>query len=118
MVGRIAPSGPWCNAKSAIANAEPEVDTPIPAAGIMGDGLTLYPNPASGLVTIKLPSSSHPGGALYIQVFGLQGNLVLSQQLPFNTLNRFDVGALPAGIYFVSAQHNGLIYRGKLVKTD
>ncbi len=58
-------------------------------------GLALYPNPATGHITVSVPGDASGG---HITVYNLQGQLLLQQTITGNT-NRFDVTVLPPGMY-------------------
>jgi hypothetical protein len=61
--------------------------------GAAGGGIRLYPNPASGFVTVQgAPSAAR------VRVYDRLGRLVLESALE---ADRFDAGALPNGMYVV-----------------
>ncbi len=117
LLGRIAPTGPWCSAKSVIATADPE-EVPEPSAGKTGENLRLYPNPTTGIVTIQLSETDPISGDLHIRIFGLQGNEVFSKKLPYSQTARLDLSQLSQGIYFVSIQQGNSLLKSKLIKTN
>jgi hypothetical protein len=116
LTGKIAPGGPWCNAKSAVALTGEKENAPLVTD--QRQGLTLYPNPSTGLVTLKIPESVFTEDPIQLCVFGLQGNQLISQQLSADNPLRVDLTHLPAGIYFVQVRQGSLINKGKVIKTD
>ncbi len=70
----------------------------------------LYPNPASGMVTVLLPDAS--GGNMVL--FSLMGERVLKLALTgYNTI--IDVVNVPKGVYLYQVESNGNFYNGKLI---
>jgi hypothetical protein len=116
LLGRIAPSGPWCNAKSAIISSDEEVTSL--ASDTKEDRILLWPNPTTGRVSLKIHQSDPVAGDVQIHVFGLQGNMVHAEVLPFSPIMRLDLQNLPAGIYFVRVVQNSTVFNGKLIKSD
>ncbi len=75
----------------------------------------IYPNPASGLLTIE--GLDNQGQAASVELFDLQGKLVLKENLNANneklTLNISD---LPAGMFVLKAQSGKISYTTKISK--
>lgn len=61
--------------------------------------ITLYPNPASEFVTLRLKDKGEHGG--YAQVIDLLGVVALNVKVRGSMEQRIDVSSLPAGAYFV-----------------
>ena len=70
--------------------------------------ITLYPNPAKDVVTIKLNTSET---ILHVGVTDVSGRLLLSENN--STIN---VTSLNAGVYFITIKTSGKIYSSKLIK--
>ena len=70
--------------------------------------ITLYPNPAKDVVTIKLDTSET---ILHVGVTDVSGRLLLSENN--STIN---VTSLNAGVYFITIKTSGKIYSSKLIK--
>jgi CubicO group peptidase (beta-lactamase class C family) len=70
----------------------------------------LYPNPASGMVTVSLPDAN--GGNMVL--FSLLGELVLKLALTGGNTT-IDVVNLPKGVYLYQVESNGNFYNGKLI---
>jgi hypothetical protein len=87
------------------------VDEAIHASEMM-----LYPNPASGEVTIECIATAPSAGTLHL--FDLSGRLVYATTVQAQAgVNRFTIptGALGAGVYTVTVTLNDAIYTGRLV---
>lgn len=76
----------------------------------------LYPNPASGSLTLQLPSPANPGTAF--RIIGLTGQVLLEKQAETGSMmQNLDVSKLPAGLYFVQAVTAGRVVGvGRFVK--
>lgn len=74
----------------------------------VNDGISIYPNPGKGVITIKLPASQT--GYKHISVTNVYGKIIAER----NTLDRVFMMEIkaPAGIYFLN------IYNQKTSKTD
>jgi hypothetical protein len=67
--------------------------------------LIVYPNPSTGLFNISFGAS--PVRQATIKIYNLQGKLLHVQTFQNATLERFDIGTLPKGIYIVSGVIDG-----------
>jgi len=75
--------------------------------------LQIYPNPASGTVTITAPAEIEQ-----LHIFDITGRFV-NCQTPANRQVVFDTGVLPKGIYLVQARlKGGRVQTGKIVVSD
>jgi hypothetical protein len=80
-------------------------------------GITISPNPTSGIVNIKCRENSSL--LLSAQVFELTGKKVLEVASSPDGIETLDISDLAPGIYLLSIEGNdGRIYRRKLIKTD
>lgn len=75
-------------------------------------GLALFPNPTTGVVTVRLPDHSPAGET--IRVFDLSGRLVFHRKMTANT-TAIDLLGTPAGAYVVLVEHKNGVYRQLLV---
>ena len=73
--------------------------------------LTVFPNPAQGVVSLRLPA----GQLIWqVSVVGLNGQ---RQQMPVANSNQIDVGTLPAALYLLDVQTTtGQLLRQRLLK--
>ena len=72
-------------------------------------GLKIFPNPvSSGYVTLKTSVS----GIKNVELFDLNGKIVLKTTLNTNTLN---VGSINPGVYFIKLSVNGVVETSKLI---
>ncbi|MEJ1237802.1 CotH kinase family protein [Chryseolinea sp. T2] len=72
----------------------------------MQKDVSIYPNPANGVVTVRVPSGS---GIDNIEVKDLRGVSLLSQTLDTIDGTQVDVGNLPAAVYIVVFRSKGRI---------
>jgi hypothetical protein len=76
--------------------------------------LSLYPNPASGEVTM---TNGNVADAATLSVVNALGQTVLSQRIePANGTVRFNVSQLPAGVYLVELRNGNARSTGRLIK--
>jgi hypothetical protein len=67
---------------------------------------SMYPNPASGLVTISLADSEWPIGE--VKILSLDGKLFYSKPIDENENSIINLSEIPAGLYFVRVNtHKG-----------
>lgn len=66
---------------------------------IEDNGITIYPNPAGGVITIKMDNISMPK---VISISDSNGRIVTSKLQPFQSEESFDLSNLQKGIYSVS----------------
>lgn len=75
--------------------------------------LRIYPNPASGSITIETGENAVVKS---ITIFNMLGEKVeINSEINSNSI-RLDAGALPAGVYFVKVELNNKVLTGKFVK--
>jgi hypothetical protein len=67
--------------------------------------LLVYPNPSTGLFNISFGSS--PVREATIKIYNIQGKIMQGATYENATLERFDIGTLPRGIYIVSGVIDG-----------
>lgn len=72
------------------------------------DGIYVYPNPSSASITIEIPSFSKN---IYIQLFDLSGNLLLS-----SNENTIDVSKFNSGVYYIKAIFDNHVFSTKIIK--
>ncbi|MFA6150868.1 MAG: T9SS type A sorting domain-containing protein [Chitinophagaceae bacterium] len=77
------------------------------------DEISLYPNPASGLISIKVPHTREPAS---IRLMDNTGRLLQLQNSLHSGKNELNIEHLSSGIYFYEINVNNTIKRGKLVK--
>lgn len=65
-------------------------------------GFKLYPNPTKGIVTITLSSTNENAEPQLIQVFDINGRLVLEKQEEILTQVQLDISNLSSGEYFIT----------------
>ncbi|MBK6966230.1 MAG: T9SS type A sorting domain-containing protein [Bacteroidales bacterium] len=78
---------------------------------------TIYPNPASGKITVEL-TGALSGMVGDVIIIGITGKELLRQQVT-TPKTEFDVSALPAGVYFIKLipiDQNAAVKVGRFVK--
>jgi hypothetical protein len=87
-----------------------EVNVGIEERRVESGELRVFPNPASGVVTIAAAAEIEQ-----LNIFDITGRLVASQT-PANSQVTFDTGILPKGVYLVQARlRDGGVQTGKVV---
>jgi hypothetical protein len=72
--------------------------------------VSIYPNPASELVTFDLKDASQTA---LIEFYDIQGKKVISQLLPVD--KKLSVGQLKSGMYFYTVNQESKMYHGKIM---
>jgi hypothetical protein len=78
---------------------------------LSAEGISVYPNPASDLITVKTTS----GKASMISIYDAMSRIV-KQQVVSNTETNVSLAGLAAGIYQLQLQKDGKTHNMKLVK--
>jgi hypothetical protein len=74
------------------------------------DGLKIYPNPATGLVTVSLPNQD----VSELSVYSVSGALI-SVTEGFSATAKLDVSNWEKGVYFLHVSNNGKTAIAKLI---
>jgi len=95
--GYIAPAGPYCLSPSmpAVITGNEEIIPGSPPAFF-----EVYPNPTNGEFTLELNRES-AAGQVNVEVYGIQGEKILSATMKDELKHAFTLSARPAGIYFI-----------------
>jgi hypothetical protein len=103
------------NANNCSATAQQQVAVNV-CSGISteeGNGITLYPNPTSGIVYLQVPQGlSLP----VVSIFDTSGKLVLELTARAGGKIDLDISALPAGIFVLTLNAGATEIRHRLVK--
>jgi hypothetical protein len=82
-----------------------ENDHSAPSTGSGTEGseaLTVYPNPANGVLFVRLPQCDSPTtGQTEYQISNLMGQTLLQGRISSET-QQIDISTLPAGMYFIN----------------
>lgn len=76
------------------------------------DLFSLYPNPSSGMMTLKVKKLNNPG--YKVRIFNYTGELMLEQQTS-NPISSFDLSDRASGIYYLQVDIGGISYSTKVV---
>lgn len=87
----------------------------IPSHASSSSSLFIYPNPATNLVTLKVPGNSTD--KLQVEIYSADGRLVSSGYKLSNSADciDIDVTGISAGVYFVRAQSGNINATSKLI---
>jgi len=87
-----------------------------PIGTFVTPSFTIYPNPTTGNFTLEQKSGKLFGKVL-VEIYGLQGDRVMTGELAGEKKHDFSVTDLPYGLYFVKVVADGYVETFKLVKT-
>jgi Secretion system C-terminal sorting domain/Kelch motif len=76
--------------------------------------INIFPNPTSGEITIQFPDNFNPTDASKMTLFDLTGRASFEAEIRGSS-ERFDIGALPSGMYLVEVRSGETRYLEKLV---
>ncbi len=80
---------------------------------------SVYPNPVSNVLSIRLPNDQN--AAYQVQIQSVTGNIWLEKNIQpnINGIEKLDISTLPLGIYFLSVRaKDGKLATVKFIKTD
>ncbi len=86
---------------------------PFESVENMGSTLSVYPNPAQSFINVELPTNITQGT---IQIFDLQGKLMLTKNIDDTFQNEINIESLHTGTYFVKLIGNEFVVTDKFVK--
>jgi hypothetical protein len=112
MLGKIAPSGPFCSPAKiteVVAGAE-EVPFATDRAFF-----TLYPNPTNGNFTLVKKGDLNYGN-VKVEVFSMSGEKVFTGNM-VGQKHEFQFSGMASGLYFVKVVADNYVETIKLVKT-
>jgi hypothetical protein len=75
----------------------------------------LYPNPTSGKITVELlnPVNDHN---FILEIFGMDGRVISTKELPTQTIHNFDLGGFPSGLYLIRLISGEEGQTGRIIK--
>ncbi len=85
--------------------------TAIQTNTMLSQTITVYPNPAKGLVNIKLPAT---GNMVTVELFDIAGKRIKSLKTSAGQLS-LDITGLPSNVYFIKASDNNETVTRKLI---
>jgi len=115
LIGYIAPDGPYCTLipplmGSTIAGKD---ETPVSAVTL---NIKIYPNPTTGNFTLELTGTDKPEKFM-VNVFGMRGEKVLSEEITGTETHSFSLAGAPAGLYFVRVVTSEKVETLKIMKS-
>jgi L-ascorbate metabolism protein UlaG (beta-lactamase superfamily) len=76
-------------------------------------GITIFPNPTNGLFLVSFGTNTIQ--KTVVQVYNLQGKLVVSETAHNKTTVTIDLSDYPKGMYFIKTNYEGNLYSNKLL---
>lgn len=89
----------WCNVTS--------------VSGIRSSDFSMYPNPASGTLYMKLPELNNEYTLI---VLNMQGEKIVYKELPIEKIYALDISAWAKGLYLIMISDRKTIYPVKFLK--
>jgi hypothetical protein len=112
MIGKIAPSGPWCSGSKITEVTTGPEETPM---GTENTYFTLYPNPTNGNFTI-VQKGDQSYSDIRVEIFSMSGEKVMTEKM-VGQKHEFRFADMPSGLYFVKLLAEDYVETIKLVKT-
>ncbi|MCL2511710.1 MAG: T9SS type A sorting domain-containing protein [Bacteroidales bacterium] len=78
--------------------------------------ITIYPNPTSGLLTIKI-SEVPQHSVSNLTLFDMHGRIIIQEQ-PLSNENNLDIGAQPSGMYIMQITVGEEVTSWKIIKSE
>ncbi|MEI6435786.1 MAG: carboxypeptidase regulatory-like domain-containing protein [Bacteroidota bacterium] len=115
MHGRIAPTGPFCGVKAAtfVTTGPGSEENSIV---VEKPNIRVYPNPTNGKFRMELTGNPQRDN-FQVMIFGMRGEMVLSETLSGESGHEFSLSDKPAGIYFIKVVAGDNVLTSKLIKT-
>ncbi len=79
------------------------------------DQISIYPNPTTGIINIKLPENSE---GLYYSVINIEGQVIKDNTQFGKNFNQINIGDVTQGIYFVQITDGRKSSSYKIIKTN
>jgi hypothetical protein len=103
LLGRITPTGPWCQpaalpSSSGIAS---DADETGDSESLRKIGVAVFPNPTSGNLTIETPSA-HSNMPIHIRCYNMNGTCILEAAFSGGISHEITLSGQRPGIYLVS----------------
>lgn len=86
--------------------------TGIPQTNVNDDGISVYPNPASGEVNINGFNASSP---IHVDVFNAVGEVIYTKDVESTTQLTISTSGWSNGVYFISTLQDGVVFRKKIL---
>ncbi len=108
----------WCANPSglpSLANSEVIPVHKEPEPVLHADFFKIYPNPTTGIFTLELLKAEE-ASLLLVEMYTMQGNLVLSREMPASELIELNITEKQPGMYLIRIMSNGNMGVAKIVK--
>ncbi len=112
MWGYITPGGPWCVTPSIPAVIAGEEELPVISEE---PSFKVYPNPTGGKFVLEL-TGVEGTETTRIEIYGMQGDKILSKELTKERKHEFSLSDKPVGIYFIRVISGNKAETAKIIK--
>jgi hypothetical protein len=102
--------------KDTLYSANPKTKESAAVNEMIGNtGITIYPNPTRGLLTVNIPLTEND--IARVSLYDLQGKLLMDYKNS-GTTTEIDLAGLPTGVYLLRIFLNGQPATWKIIKQD
>ena len=110
--GYIAPDGPFCQAPQMGYTVLGEDKVPLK---IGQTTFMIYPNPTTDRFVLSFKGKSLPGSTA-VEIYGVWGNLLISENISGEREHSFSLLNKPAGVYFIRVMSDDMSGTVKIIK--
>ena len=115
LIGKIS-TGTYCGGKIPSLPEEKTTQEEVIPVSFEQANFTLYPNPTTGNFAL-VQKGDKAYGTLKLDVFSMNGEMVLSDRMTGEKIHEFRFSDVPVGLYFVKIVADDYVETIKLVKT-
>lgn len=108
----------WCQPQQSLLAAyetEPTIAEPSFETPLQSDFFKVYPNPTTGDFTLEL-FEVEEASLLLIEIYTMQGNLILSREMPSQKQYNFSLSEKQSGFYLIRVQNREETGIAKIIK--
>jgi hypothetical protein len=115
--GYISTDGTYCGSmmNPLVSNPTKEIEVLSEIMPANDQFIKIYPNPTADIVIVEFLNYD-PGSPLNIEIYNMNGQLIISKSLTGITKQQFSLAGLPVGIYMVHARSDSRSEIAKIVK--
>ena len=116
MLGKIAPSGPFCGDGMPLVAANPTGQEETTINPIAETFFSIYPNPTSGNFTL-IQTGSKQYGNIQVEICSMRGERIMKEIMIGEKRHEFIMADVPTGLYFVKIIADDYTETIKVMKT-